>query len=52
MPTGQSGPGVPLSPTHDCLDGSADNGYHTDLDEDLDIDLADFALFQALLAGS
>ena len=48
----QSGPSVPLSPTHDCLDGSADNGYHTDLDEDLDIDLADFALFQALLASS
>ena len=43
-----SGPDKPLSSAHMCLEGSSGNGYHTDLDGDMDIDLADTALFWEL----
>ncbi len=46
-----SGPDKTLSSAHMCLDGSSGNGYQTDLDGDMDIDLADVAAFTELFGG-
>ncbi len=47
-----SGPGKPLSPGHMCLEGSSGNGYQTDLDGDMDMDLEEVALFFELCGSS
>jgi uncharacterized lipoprotein YddW (UPF0748 family) len=43
-----SGPAKPLASTHLCMQGSTGNGYQTDLDGDMNVDMADAAKFQNL----